>query len=169
MNMEKIDYKHGKFVILTSRYDEDGFDWADYKEFCEVNGYTPTKKGFTQWVAQEIQDNYEQDLENIKNCKQYNVPVLITGRLGLWDGSHEIVPVVETSVHSAIKRMLGRDINDIDAWYDNGRIEVSTYHHDGTNNFEIRALSKKGLDYQHNENPIWDRKHWKRLPYLYAI
>ena len=167
--MEKIDYKHGKFVILTSRYDEDGFDWADYEEFCEVNGYTPTKKGYTQWVAQEIQDNYEQDLENIKDCKQYNVPVLITGRLGLWDGSHEIVPVVETSVHSAIKRMLGRDINDIDAEFNDGKIIVNAYHHDGTNTFEIRALSKKGLGYQYSGNDNWQDCHTKRLPYLYAI
>lgn len=167
--MEKIDYKHGKFVILSSRYDEDNFDWADYEEFCEVNGYTPTRKGYTQWVADETKENYDNDLYEINHCKHYNVPVLITGTLGLWDGTHEIVPVVETSVHSAIKRTIGRDVDDIDAWYDDGKIVVTAYHHDGQNHFEIKALSKKGLDYQYSSNPNWQKCHTKRLPYLYAI
>ena len=36
--MKKIDYKHGKFTILTSIIDTDGFDREDYIDFCEANG-----------------------------------------------------------------------------------------------------------------------------------
>ena len=165
--MKKIDYKHGKFTILTNR--TDGFDYEEYLDFCEMNDIEPGGKDsdkFHEWCNEESQVNFDCDMENIKNCKQYNVPVLVTGTLGLWDGKHEIVPTREKSVYDAIQRCILNDFCYIDAEFNDGRINVSVAHHDGMNTFTIVALSKKGQDKVGEDYKPCDMK---RLPYLYAI
>lgn len=145
-------------------------------EFCEDNDITPGDEDsdeFYEWCREEADNNFEADMENIKACKEYNVPVVVTGRLGLWDGSHEIMPVVFPSVYAAIQQMLDRSIHDIEVKYDDGEIYVKAYHHDGCNWYFINALSAKGqkkAGYNFNNTCIEAKEHdVKRLPYLYAI
>ena len=165
--MEKVDYKHGKFTILTNS--TDGFDYDEYVDFCEVNGIEPQGEdsdAFYEWCEEESQVNFECDMENIKDCKQYNVPVVVTGSLGLWDGRHEIVPTRMDSVYDAIQKCISNDICYVDVEYNDGEIKVSAAHHDGTNHFTINALSKKGIEKVGDDYKPHDVK---RLPYLYAI
>lgn len=175
--MEKIDYKHGKFLILTTSID--GFKYEDYLEFCEDNGIVPPARKdsdeYLHWVYGERDLNYESDMDNIRSCKQYKVKVLITGKLGLWDGTHEICPVVANNVADAIDKCVS-NCEDCNVWYNDGAIEVEAYHHDGTNCFTIRPLSAKGQDrYERAVNNFrigeieLTNKDTKRLPYLYAI
>ena len=105
-------------------------------------------------------------MDNIKSCKEYNVPVAITGTLGLWDGDHDIWPRKMESVYDAIRKCVGGDIEWATVMYDDGVITVDAYHHDGCNHFIIKALSKKGITKQFAEYKDYD---FKRLPYLYAI
>lgn len=149
--MEKIDYKHGRFNILTTS--TDGFKYEEYLDFCEVNDMEPGEKDskeFNDWCQEESKINFDTDLDNVRTCKQYNVPVVISGTLGLWDGTHEISPVTCNSVHEAIVKCIN-DMDDCDVWFNDGAIEVEAKHHDGTNKFMIHPVSGK------------------RLPYLYAI
>ena len=91
--MKKIDYKHGTFTILKSEIDTDDFDREDYEAYCEDNDIeVGDDEGFFDWCAEETQANYEADMENIESCKEYNVPVVVTGTLGLWWGHPEIKP-----------------------------------------------------------------------------
>lgn len=165
--MEKVDYKHGKFTILTTS--TDGFDYDDYLDWCEANKQEPASENsneYLEWMYEEMLLNYESDLDNIKSCKQYNIPVVITGKLGLWDGTHEIMPVVCDNVHDAISKCVdGND--DCEVYFNDGLIEVHAHHHDGTNCFEIKALSAKGLKW--NRESELKKEFTKRLPYLYAI
>ena len=172
--MKKTNYNKGTFTILTT--DTDGFEYEDYLEFCEDNDITPGDKysnDFYEWCQDESNCNFEADMDNIKYCKAYNNPVLVTGSLGLWDGTHEIDPVVFPSVYDAVQTMLGRDIMDIEAKFVDGRIEVEAYHHDGCNCFTINALSAKGVK---KTGTFYGKTYidakpcdTKRLPYLYAI
>ena len=172
--MKKTNFNKGTFTILTT--DDSGFTYEDYLAFCEDNDIKPGKKDsdlFYEWCRDEANANYDADLDNIKCCKQYQVPVIITGSCGLWDGRHTIVPVIEQSVYNAIQRCFGDSINDINVQFSDGSILVDAYHHDGCNSFTIRALSAKGQKkyhwlgecYDYNDNP----SDTKRLPYLYAI
>lgn len=178
--MEKVDYKHGKFNILTTIVNDEGFDYADYVDWCKVNHRKPCGEDsgdFQCWKEDETQTNYEDDMDNIKTCKQYNIPVLITGTVGRWNGNFEILPVHKDSVADAIKRCIGSDDLDVEVFFDDGKIEFYGHHHDATNHFTIRALSKKGYDKVtramdsmrdlHLED--YTDKDFKRLPYLYAI
>ena len=140
-----------RYTILTT-YD-DGFTYEDYVEYCEEMGYEPAEEDseeYYEWVQEEVDCNYESDIDNIKCCKQYNVPVVINGVLGLWDGEHTIVPVEMNSVYDAIEKCIGRYGEYVKAEYEDGVIYVAVSHHDGTNHFEITA--KEG-----------------KLPYLYNI
>jgi len=170
--MEKIDYKHGKFTILKSEVDTDDFSREDYIDFCEENGIEDGvgdyfEEGFFNWCAEETKANYEADMDNIESCSEYNVPVVVTGTLGLWWGRPEIKPERFESVADAIHDCIERsDSHDVFAEYNNGVITVDCYHHDGCNSFTIKALSKKGIAKQYAEYKEHD---FKRLPYLYAI
>ncbi len=170
--MKKTDYKHGKFTILSTEIDFDAFDEEDYIVFCEDNGIEAGvgdyfEEGFRDWCAEETRVNYEADMDNIKTCREYNIPVVVTGTLGLWWGRPEIKPERYESVADAIHRCIaGSDSRDVFVEYNDGVITVDCYHHDGCNSFTIKALSKKGIAKQYAEYKEHD---FKRLPYLYAL
>ena len=170
--MEKTDYKHGTFTILKSEIDTDDFAREDYEAYCEDNDLEAGvgdyfEEGFFDWCAEETQANYEADMDNIKYCKEYNVPVVVTGTLGLWWGHPEIKPERYESVADAIHDCMVRsDCHDVLVKFNDGVITVEAYHHDGCNCFTIKALSKKGIAKQYAEYKEHD---FKRLPYLYAI
>lgn len=170
--MGKTDYKHGRFTILKSEVDTDDFTREDYIGFCEDNGLEAGagdyfEEGFRDWCAEQTQVNYESDMDNIESCDEYNVPVALTGTLGLWWGRTEIRPERFESVADAIQRcIIGSDCRDILVEFNDGVITVECYHHDGCNSFTIKALSKKGVAKQFADYKEHD---FKRLPYLYAI
>lgn len=170
--MKKTDYKHGKFTILSTEIDTDAFDREDFEAYCEdmdieVGDEDDMDEAFYDWRAEETQANYEADMENIESCSEYNVPVVVTGTLGLWWGHPEIKPERYESVADAIRRCMdGSDCHDVLVEFNDGVITVDCYHHDGCNYFTIKALSKKGIAKQYAEYKEHD---FKRLPYLYAI
>jgi hypothetical protein len=166
--MEKVDYKHGKITILSNEINLEDFERSEYEGWCEDNGITPgNDDDFFGWCADCVQNYYEADMDNIESCAEYNVPVVVTGTLGLWWGRPEIRPERFESVADAIHRCInGSNCVEIHAEYDDGVITVDCYHHDGCNCFTIKALSKKGIAKQYAEYKDHD---FKRLPYLYAI
>ena len=166
--MEKPDYKHGKFTILKSEIDTDDFDRRDYEAWCEDNDMEPgDEEDFFDWCAEETQNNYDADMDNINTCEEYNVPVVVTGSLGLWSGRPEIRPERYESVAEAIIDCMDRsDSHDVYAEFDDGVILLDCYHHDGCNCFTIRALSEKG---KRKQGTDYKEHDFKRLPYLYAI
>jgi len=168
--MEKVDYKHGTFIIATT--DAGQFTYEDYLEWCEDMGVEPgdeTSDEYYEWCEDEAQNNLECDMDNIQTCKQYQVPVVITGELGLWDGKHTILPERKDSVYDAVQRCIGRDTNEAEVKWEDGAVVVYAYHHDGCNIFTIRALSKKGQASNAYRDEDYKPEHFKRLPYLYTI
>ena len=143
------DYVHGTFLLAST---EAEYDYAEYEQFCEDNEIEPKGENSTDyynWCSEMASDDYECDMENIKDHKPYNIPVTITGVLGLWDGKHEIIPVEEDSVYDAINKCFGRDINDIKVFYEDGAIRVLAMHHDGTNVFYIKPTNGGRLKYMY--------------------
>ena len=166
--MKKTDYKHGKFTIYTTEVNPEDFTRSEYETWCKDNGIEPGDEyDFYDYCAMQTQAYSESDMENIEDCKAYNVPVVVMGTLGLWWGHPEIKPERFESVADAIRRcMNGSDCHDVLVEFNDGVITVDCYHHDGCNSFTIKALSKKGIAKQYAEYKEYD---FKRLPYLYAI
>lgn len=139
-----------KRTIATTVNGAVDYDYEDYLEFCEINRLTPGKKEsaeFYKWVCEEVSINYESDMENIKFCDEYNVPVVVTGTLGLYDGRCEIIPIRFDSVHDAIESCFRGSIQDVEVIWEDGSITMYAYHHDGTNIYEINAENGESLPY----------------------
>lgn len=151
--MKKKSFK-GEFVILSN--DQTNLCYEDYVEFCEDNDVEPDDENsydFWNWLGEQIDLYFESDLDNIKCCEEYNTQVRLNGRLGLWDGKHDIVETIYNSVYDAIKRICDATFdNTIEVKWVNGKIEVSQSHHDGTNYFEIVPKDRR-----------------RKFPYLYSI
>ena len=172
--MEKVDYKHGTFVLVDT--DPLQFEYESYEEFCEGNDIEPQGEdstGFLLWCYEEAEEQYNNDMTEIRCCKEYNVPCIITGGLGLWDGHHDIIPTKADSVYDAIEKCCGRD-GHLKVNFEDGAIVAYFSHHDGTNVFTIRALTESGIkkyeDYEYGDAELnLTEGDTARLPYIYAI
>lgn len=127
---------------LITTTNPDGYTYEDYVEYCEMNGLTAGDEDsleFHEWQVDEARECFWGDIDEIKHYRPYNVPVKVTGSLGLWDGRHEIQPLAMGSVGMAIDCAFGRSIDDMAINIEDGVIIIYAHHHDGTNCFEVRA------------------------------
>lgn len=157
---------HGKHIIATTF--ADGFTYEEYVDFCEGNGINPGDDGsaeFYEWAQDEAAYNFEDDMDNILEYDGYEVPVIVTGVLGLWDGPHEIMPRKFESVWDAIQAIFGGGTDDIIVEWDDGEINVKAFHHDGVNRFVINKLTESAINKEDGFTP----DDVERLPYLYDI
>ena len=187
--MKKINYNKGRFTIANSELVKEDWSWEDFKEWymynnmCEDESEVPDADSneYYDWCCEENQFSWECDLENIKHEKRYQIPVVIEGGFRsvryadfYGSGRKQIVPVVCDSVYEAVMYIISNaQPYETKITYDDGKIVAECYDHDGDYYFEIKALSKKGVE--KNEN-MYDRSyfpdiqdyHKKRLQYLYA-
>lgn len=162
--------KYNKFNIIDTDIDLSD-EYNTYKEECEMNGIEAqeeTSSDFYEWQADTANRYVCDEWANLR-CYKYNKPVIITGTLGLWNGDHDIAPVIVTSsntknntIYSAISKCVGSSSDDYDAKYEDGVIYVNAYHHDGRNRFEVWGLSAKGL--KHFANELENDEHYIQLP-----
>jgi len=112
-----------------------------YKEFCDENGLTHSEDDYTRFVYDEIDFEWNEFNSNIPN----NERAIVTGTLGLWNGTHEINPF-ECTLGEAV----GKCCNSADTIKfeiendDDDFITVTASHHDGTNRFQIHLPDFKG-------------------------
>lgn len=121
--------------------------YREYLDYCEDNGIEPQEDGsreYWDWVSEMERIYWEDLMDNLKYSKYSNNPVVVCGRLGLWNGSPEIEPKRFDNIIDAIMACCSNcDYITIKQYY--STIQVSASHHDGTNNFDIHFLNDKGL------------------------
>lgn len=143
--MSKFVKNTKKFVIYDSaRY----IDTEEVIDFCECNEISvPVYNTIRYWdIVREIAEMERDDFwEDLKYSPLNNEKFMITGTLGLWNGSPTIVPILANGLEEAINKTCTGSINDIKAEYDSGVLYVFASHHDGINCLEIHKLSKLGL------------------------
>lgn len=142
--MAKFKKNNSVFTIFESDRE---IEFDEVKERCEINDRDCPEEDSHEYYLEcmSIHEGETEDFyTNLKYCKVLKVPCMVTGELGLWNGHPSIVPMKFDCVEDAVKRCVSRDIMDIDVVYNKGAIEINCYHHDGTNCFNIRKLSKKG-------------------------
>lgn len=104
------------------------------------------KRMLKEWDDDE-EDGYFDAEDAIEcACNDFGEGIcVISGKLGLWDGVHEIQPVECNTIREAIYKCLGRDCEILsydDVYYDEQEdaVIVNAHHHDGTNKFKISRL-----------------------------
>ena len=145
----------GKKTILVRQklYDDYNIEFDElrelYAQITDDNTILNSRdddSAFIEWVFGEYLNTEWTDLlDNIKYSKYGNIPCVIVGTLGLWNGRKDIYPTKCDDLVSAINKCAGSASNVI-VILNNGCIEVNAMHHDGTNCFEIHLLNKLGID-----------------------
>lgn len=149
-DMDKDTKRH---IVLTT--DIFNYTYTDYLEYCEEYSITPNAKNspeFFNWCHEQVDSDLKCDCENIR-CSEYeNRHYMVTGSLGLWDGSHKVRPrVCYGLVNTIMSCTENQGIEDFDVFINEGEdyITVHAKHHDGTNIYEIHLL-------KHGEAQKWE-------------
>ena len=135
-----------KAVLVNQKlYDDYNIDFDElrevYAQIADDNTILNSRdndSAFIEWVYGEYLNSEWIDLlDNIKYSKYGNIPCVVVGTLGLWNGRKDIYPTKCDDLVSA---------SNVIVILNNGCIEVNAMHHDGTNCFEIHLLNKLGID-----------------------
>ena len=145
-----------------------------YKEWCEMNEVEPQgedSNDYWKFVEQMQTMEWEDLLENLSFSEYENYQWVVTGGLGLWWGVKYIRPHFCSCLTDALITCCSRDIQDVIVTKRNSVIYVEAIHHDGTNRFELRALTPLGserLDKRDGQISLKNRENIQTLPkYLF--
>lgn len=133
-------------VLLDTTYIP---SYEEYVEYCEENESVPQGKNshdYWDFVYRERECECDDLLGNLKYSKVNNdYHWVISGTLGLWNGRREVYQTLVDNLESAIRQCAG-ECDYIVVKKRGSVIYISAMHHDGTNSFEIRALTDVGRD-----------------------
>ena len=123
--------------------------YEEYSEWRKECGEEPKEEGsddFYSYVNNMHEMEWEDFQTNIEYSEVcYNNFWSITGSLGLWYGRKEVSCVVE-GLNEAIMTCIGRCDGYLRVAKKHSVVYVSFSHHDGTNYYELRALSPIGVE-----------------------
>lgn len=160
--------KNVKFTLVDTARD---IDIEEVNEYREANGLPPVEDDSDEYygTARHLADwDWEDFKDNLKYSKLNNEQFMITGTLGLWNGSPTIVPTLKNSLEDAIFACLSNSICDVEVEYDNGHLNVFCSHHDGTNCFEIHRLSYLGKKEVEKSKYYWGWDNYPDKEWMYA-
>lgn len=96
-----------------------------------------------EWRNEQTNLDFETAMDELKSffC---NKNVGFFGNVGRWDGNHKAGKIgkFEEVFYAAIK-----DCDYINIYEENGKMFLECSHHDGTNFFEIKEITDKGMEY----------------------
>lgn len=156
--------KEWKRCVIDTFNIDDFYDYSSYDEWLEDNAYNEEDITYDDFLLKMR----ELDMDDF-HCNLLNSPLrygnyFITGTLGFWNGNYTICGVYSNDLYDAVCRCIG-GCYDFKVYETNYGLEVHNMHHDGTNIFYIRPLSKKGckkvdmMDYKDVE--------WKEEDFLH--
>lgn len=153
-----------KNTIYTSMYYADTY----VKEFAEQEGITVEEANSREWEDElfdfcdtmrslNYQDLYEEIVFYEKEHGQKDYVVLAT--IGSWNGTHEGGKII-----TGMFNVLAMCTEDEVTLYQEGRkVCITASHHDGTNFFRIKELTKEGERYKINHDDMSDRELHAKL------
>ena len=157
-----------KLIIKTKKvneiwnYDTSKWDREEmFREFEDVHCYEPDDVDLDEYIEEENRMNLEAEMDNVTfyerehGAKTY----VILADLGLWNGRAEGGKIIK-GLWNAISKCF-EDYNHIYEY--RRRLCVDAIHHDGTNHFQIKELTPKGLEYVENHPYMSDRELHERL------
>lgn len=147
----------------TSGYSED-----EYRECCDMEPDEEINySSFWAWVNDSICAYWEDFMHECYKNMPDNA-VLITGTSGLWDGTHEIVPVIvrgdekECALVKAIGMCQVNGQSDTEVWLEpDGTVSINVTHHDGFNHKTVRLLTDRGLEIAEDIEEYGDESEYR--------
>ena len=136
-----------KIIYTDDPYD---FNEEEIREFLTYDEEIEDPSEDDCWEAWRNQCEIEWD-EVSYEMQRYAGSFIIVGTLGLWNGNFKGSCLIRGNLLKAVQECL-EDYNRIYMY--NKQLHVEATHHDGTNNFIIKKLTKKGEEYYDNHE--WD-------------
>lgn len=124
------------------------YNTKEYKEYfdeyilmneLDIKNYDESLHDF---INDELTTHYNDLLNNIKHAS-YDIPCVVTGTIGRWNGRFNMYPQKFETLSDAINRCC-INVDDIVIKLKNGKIQIEGVHHDATNYYEITCLNKLG-------------------------
>lgn len=143
--------------------------YDEYLDYCELNEEEPQgeeSNDFYEFRAKAQNWEWDDFMEQLPYMYYTDWPWLITGSIGRWNGRYDVYPTMEKSLEDAIRSCIGRDTMDVKIKREGHTIIVIGHHHDGTNYFELHALTDKGAERfeRHGEVSLSNRENVQKLP-----
>ena len=143
-----------KRVLFDSDFDYE----EDYNEFVKETNSNITYYDFTMQESEiSIQELFNDFEEITGSC-------VVCGTLGLWNGTKEIIPTRFSTLEQAVRKCIS-DYYSFKIEQVNGHLEISSYHHDGTNNFIVYLLNDKGENTINGD--LNNRRYHKAIKFPY--
>lgn len=138
-----------------------------FKDYCEANEIevpadAENSNEFYEWQSESLSIAWNDLINEIENDKDSNVNCVVTGKLGRWNGTAEIVPKAFPSLKAALYTCVF-NMDYVIVTEDEGIIKVETIHHDGRNNFEIHKLNGKGLEAYCNDEDLNNEEYYEKF------
>lgn len=142
--------KNPKCRTIYNNYDL----WEDYaesaKEMCEENGIEPTENNI--WEEIYFQDSLAWDDEKGRMEEFFDdgSTWLLVGTIETWRGNLD-----GGFLFTSFKEMWNKATKNCEYFHifdKNGHFYIECSHHDGTNFYEIKRLTEKGVEYFDNWN-----------------
>lgn len=111
----------------------------------ETYGCSPSNEELSMFMDETNSEYFSDvisEIEHHESChgkKHY----IVVAKLGLWNGTFDGGKIVE-GLASVIRECF-EDYNRL--YMDGRRLRISASHHDGTNTFEVKELTDKGVNY----------------------
>lgn len=138
-----------KVYQIFSNYCEDEVSFEEAKRSLvdddEIEN--PTDEQVWERVRDLTNSYWDDEKYNLQKFFNDGSIFVLTGFLGLWDGKHP-GGFVFKSFEELEKVWQNGSIENVRLFdSENGRFHVHCLHHDGTNQYEIKKLTKKGQDW----------------------
>ena len=154
--------KKAKKINEIWNYDTCVYDKKEMKqEYEEIYEETPSEEELERFIEDTNDMFLDDERSNVEFYeKQYGQKTyIILADLGLWDGRAKGGKIIK-GLWNAISKCF-EDYNRIYEY--RRRLCVDAIHHDGTNHFQIKELTPKGLEYMENHPYMPDRELHQRL------
>lgn len=119
-----------------------------------------------EWEWEQKEDDLDCLLMNLKFSKPIkNRMCAIVGSVGTWRGRFEIEPTFCNNIVDAVYKCIdGCELRSIERI--GNRIDISVYHHDGSNSFSIYFLSDIGEDryYRNGDVSLKNKRNIFSIP-----
>ena len=146
--------------IIFDNYDlYEQFPDEDLKQIAIECGWVDDENDITnedleKWRYEESENNWECEKEMLEDFFA-GKKVIFLGKVGLWNGVYKAGKIGE------FWKLFDDAITDCDyikLYDENGHFYLTCSHHDGTNHFEIKVITKKGSDYLERWENNWNDK-----------
>lgn len=141
--------------IIFSNYDIDSY-YEDARQILNDSGLEdPSESQISDEVYELMSINFNEEFNNLKNFFG-DIPVIAEGRLQRWNGIRSGFSVFDNFLQ--MWHSMTKDCDYYEIYDCNGHLYIKCSHHDGTNLFEVRKVTKP------DASPKSIKKYYTRLP-----